>query len=195
MLKQPASFLVNIIKTEMALTQSQVFVRNPDYVVPKTKGIFIAVGMVDSKVMSSRSLPFEDAGPPVTLKEELRVTVMENHQIDIFSRNYDALTRKWEIVAALRSIYSQQVQETNYFKIFRIPISFVDSSETEGPALIFKYSIVLPLMVWYAKTQAINSIVPGEDWYESFDTRVDDETTIGDPSGVFEFNIEGDVIS
>ncbi len=130
----------------------------------------------------NRVFPFE------TLKELSHVINGEHIQIDIFSRSIEAVQRRWEPIAALKSIYSQQQQEAEEFKIFSIPQSLVNTSETEGGSRLNKFSMVITCHVWYRKEKVLLS--DGDDYYDDFHTRVDDERTIGTGHGIIEFEID-----
>ena len=98
--------------------------------------------------------------------------------------------RNWQVVAAMQSFYSQQQQELNNFKIFRIPQSFLNTSSAEGGSNINRFSITVPCFVWYRKDTILNS--PLGDYYDDFTTRVDDEQTIGTDTPIAEFEITPD---
>lgn len=182
------NYIFNLLKYEMELDDDQAFIRNNDYVLPDDEdGLFVAVGMVDSQVFanSNKTEP-NDAG----MQETQRVLMRENIQVDIFSKNTDALTRRWEVVAALRSVFSQQLQEQYQFKIFSIPSSFINTTDTEGADRIHKFSIIIPLHVWYAKQKQIgNAYDDNGDYFTSFSTVGEDEQTIEDDTHIFEFTL------
>ena len=115
-----------------------------------------------------------------TPTEIQQVQMSENIQIDIQSRNNDARTRRWEIIAALQSIYAKQKMEENSFKIFRIPRSFVNSGMSDGGSVLNRFSIVINCYTWYNKTKNIT------EYYDDFNTRVDDESTITEAVGAIE---------
>lgn len=129
----------------------------------------------------------------VVFKETQRVQMRENIQIDILSRDNQALFRRWEVVGALRSLNSEQAQELYGFKIFSIPRTFVNASGAEGGSLLNRFTITVPCIVWYEKT----TVIPPSsfDYYDDFKTRVDDEKTIGTDHGIIEFEIIGDEIN
>lgn len=189
--------IVGILAQEMGLTSdgaaANIWVRNQNRLIPEGRGLFVVVGMVDSEYLgaTTQCIPFETPDPPNPpiqgMLEVNQIVARENVQIDLFSRDDLALTRRWEIVAALRSIYSTQQQESNSFKIFRIPSSFVNSSDAEGGSTLNRFSIIIPCHVWYRKEKVLTS--PNGDFYDDFKTRVDDEETIGTPDGIFEFQI------
>jgi hypothetical protein len=184
MLKSTESYLVNIIRSEMALDEQQIWVRNQDRKFPNTKGLFIVVGMSDAQTISNKSecIPTDEG-----MTEIQQVQVREIIQIDLMSENNDALERRWEVLAAIQSVYSEQVQETNNFKIFKASQGFINTSSAEGGSQINRFTLSIACHVWYRKEKPLDSI--NGDYYNDFDTRVDDEKTIGEENGIIEFNI------
>lgn len=183
-----AQFLVNILVNEMALDPSRVWVRNQSVEIPNDQLLFIVVGMVGADTIGNVSeLIGTDTDSPQQLSQMVR---RERLQVDIVSRNNDALTRNWEVAAAMQSFYAQQVQELNNFKIFRISATLLDVSEAEGGSQLNRYSVVITCHVWYSKTQAL--LPTYGDYYDDFNTRVDDEQTIGTDTPLIEFEITGE---
>jgi hypothetical protein len=210
---------VNIINKQMAMPANSVWIGNQNRKIPNDDGLYIAVTMVDAQVMSSTvsqiqvdvtpsdvvtdwdtpGATWDEVGqtwdqPKVYQQRELsQVIQRENIQIDLFSRSNYGLSRRWEVVAAVQSIYGQQQQEANYCKIFRIPRSFINTSSAEGGSMLNRYSITIPCFVWYSKTRVLTE--DGYDYYDDFTTRVDDENSIGTANGIIEFRITGDTIT
>ncbi len=214
--------IVDILTEEMQLPAKSIWIRDQNRLMPNDSGLYVIVGFIDGQVLSSETYTradpaqsdqyfsddalnepyfFDDNFTEAyctnalggTINEVTRVQMMENIQISILSRDTQALRRHWEIVGALRSIYSQQQQEFNSFKIFRIPRSFVNASSAEGGSNINRFSITIPALVWYLKERVLSS--DNGDYYDDFTTRVDDEKTIGTPHGIFAFEIKGDTIN
>ena len=187
--KLSSSYIRDILIQEMSIPSDRIWIRDQNVKIPNDDDLFIAVGMVDTQIISVRNRPVSDGD---NLNEVTTVNARENIQVDIQSRNTDAITRRWEVLAALSSIYAVQVQEIGQFKIFKIPTTFVNSSETEGAEKVNKFSIIIPCFVWYSKEKLIST--PEGDWFTTFPTRVDDENTIGEDEGLFEFNASGDEV-
>jgi len=185
-----SSYIRDILIQEMQIPVGNIWIRDQNTRILNETDTYISLGMVDTVVMSNRTLYKDDPGG---LLETQRITMKENIQIDIFSRDNSAVLRRWEVPASMTSTFSTQVQEENGFKIFRIPETFANTSETEGSERINKFSIIIPAFVWYSKSKPINA--PSGDFYDDFDARVDDENTIGQVDGLIEFNIKGDVIT
>jgi hypothetical protein len=179
-----SQIIVDIIKTEMELGD-QIAVDDLNWQIPPIEDIIITVGLADAQPMSNKSYLRED---DTGVYEVSAVTMRENIQIDIMSRGTPAMQRRWEVLAALQSIYSQQQQEINSFKIFRMPTAFVNTSAAEGGSQLARYTLTFACHVWYKKEKLLSAT--GGDYYDEFSTRVDDENTIGEDDGLFEFVID-----
>lgn len=193
--KLTEQIILDIIKYEMELGNEQAWLRNQQRQIPTDKTLFVVAGMVDSWVIANNNyakpvtITPPDPEPPYEGLNEIQETQMrENIQIDIFSSDNSALQRRWEVLTALKSVYSEQQQEANSFRIFSQSSSFANTSSPEGGSMLNRFSIVIPCFVWYRKTKLLNR--PGYDYYNNFDTRVDDEKTIGTEHGIIEFNIQ-----
>lgn len=189
--------IIDIIRQFMDLGAQRAWVRSQNHRIPEDDGLFIIAGLTYApRVMSSQSYLEQRIVPPVIDPpapeivqqwEISRVQMAENIQVDIFSRNNEALMRRWEIVAAMTSIYSEQQQEANVFRIFRQPATFLNTSDAEGGSNLNRFSITFPCFVWYKKERLLTA--SGGDYYDDFTTRVDDANTITEPEGLFSFRI------
>jgi hypothetical protein len=183
-----AQILVDIINDQMDMPDDSVWVRDQNRLIPNDTGLYISVGMVNAPIITGNvaNLEEETVDDVTTVYEVDEVQQLEQHQIDVFSRSNDALRRNWEIIAAMQSFYSQQKQEENSFKIFRIPRSFLNTSIAEGGSTLNRYSLIITVQAWYRKRVALP---PGKDYYNDFTTRVDDANTIGTDTPLIEFEI------
>lgn len=177
--------IVDILRTKMNLTDSQVFIRDQNKLIHNNTGLSVVVGMVDSQVLSvvNTTSPTYDG-----MEEVIQVVMRENIQIDIFSRSTEALFRRAEILIALRSEYSEQKQEEHGFSIFAIPMSFTNTSSAEGGSYINRFTLIVACHTMTRSDDALNA---PEDYYDDFSTRVDDSATISNPNGLIEFEIKG----
>lgn len=182
--------IVDIIKNEMELADDRVFIRDQNLKFNYDTNLYVIVGMISEQPFSStnETVPYLDTFGNPQIKQVQQVITQEFVQIDILSRNTDAIFRRWEILAALSSIYAQQKQEENSFRIFRITQSFNNTSGSEGGSNLNKFSITVPCHVWYRKEKEIKS----NDYYDDFTQRVDTEQTIGTPHGIVEFEIKAE---
>ena len=184
----PESIVLDIIKTEMALIDNTIWIRDQNVDIPNDEGLYVIVGAVDEQVFSNTSsiIPGTVADPDaagMTEIQEARSRV--NIQIDLLSRDIVALQRRWEVLTSLTSLTSVQAQETNSFSIFAIPSAFINTSDTEGGSKINKFSITIAAHAWYRKEKVLTS--DGKQYYDNFTTRVDDKDTIDQPNGLIEF--------
>ncbi len=182
--KLPEQIILEILKNEMSLEDNQAWVGyQTQKIIPQT-GLFVVVNNIDSRVVSVANTPSGDYADGMT--QLIQSVMRENIQIDIFSRDNSALTRRGEVLLALGSVYSEQKQELEEFSIFKIPTTFVNTSSAEGGSNLNRFSIIVACHTWYRSEKVIQS----PDYYDNFSTRVDDEQTIGQENGLIEFNIE-----
>jgi hypothetical protein len=192
-----SQIIVDIIATRMDLDPQTVWVRNQNRKIPQGDGIYIAVGQIGWKVYGnnreevSTEIPQPSPTPAIqTLTEVITISAQEMIQIDIMSRNNDALMRQWEIIAALNSTYAEQKQEANSFRIATIPQGFIDSSFAEGGSMLNRFTITIACNVWYKSEQILSQ----GDIYDSFETRVDDALSIETDEGIIEFTIDENTV-
>lgn len=176
--------IVDILMHELGIEENRIFIANQDFQIPDSEGLFISVGMSDCVTIANNNYALDNITTG-GIDEIQEVYLRENITIDLFSKNIEARQRRWEIQAALKSIYAQQKQELEYFRIYRIPSGFVNSSEAEGGSRINRFTITIPCNTWYRKTKTA-------DFYDRFPARVDDEKTIETENGLIEFTIEAE---
>jgi hypothetical protein len=172
--------LVDILKTELALNNNNVYVASQNKGIPNDGGLYIVVSMVDAQIYSNVKETITNGATSIKIVQQLQMR--ENIQIDIFSSSDLARVRRAEVILALNSYYAERLQEDNDFKIMEVPTSFTNTGSAEGGSEINRFTIIVPCLTWYRKE-------PTFDYYETFKTRVDDENTIDQVNGVIEFDI------
>jgi hypothetical protein len=103
-------------------------------------------------------------------QEHTQQVINDDIQIDIFSRNDEARQRRYEILSALTSFYSQQQQEKYQFKIYNIPHRLINTSRAEGGATIYRYTITVSTQYSKEWTREI-------DYFETFPTQITEQGT------------------
>lgn len=173
----------------MGLNADQIWLRNQNKVIPDDDKLYIIVGIVSSVPFSNITevVPVTVNSIPL-LQENQRTTIKEDIQIDVVSADIQAAQRAWEVIAACHSLYAQQIQDANSFKIFRNPTHFVDLSGIEGGSTVNRYSIMISVWSWYVKTKILPQT--GDNYYDDFTQRVDDNKSIGQTEGIIEFEID-----
>ena len=150
------ALLREIIRSEMELEDEQIAIYNQNWILPKDDGLHLTVQFIGAQPFSNRNWV-----DPTGAIEVQDVSMQEMYQIKIMSRSDVALFRKHEVLMAIASIYSQQIQEENSFKIAPISHGFTDVSEVEGVARLNVYVLTIDVLAWYQKTKSA-------DYYNSF---------------------------
>jgi len=184
MLSPVEGILVDIVKQEMALADTSIWIANQNKKIPNDDGLYVTVGMIDGRVLANNKTTIPTSGG---MSEIQKVVMLENIQIDILSKSNNAILRRYELLTSISSVYSQQQQEKFGFKIFKIPASFINASSAEGGSNLNRFSMVIPCHVWYNKMKAIPTI--NGDYYNDFTHRVDDAKSIETDTGIIEFEI------
>lgn len=184
--------IIDILNQEMCMPANAVWLRQQNRTIPNDNGLYIAVGLVGAQTIGNVTSMVTQINPITNELAEYQLSQViqqEAIQIDLLSsaESNHAMLRNWEVVAALQSFYSQQLQEANYFKIFRVPRSFVDTSSAEGGSMLQRYTITIIAFVWYRKLTLLNS--PLGDYYDDFTTEVNDDVSINTTTPLFEFEI------
>lgn len=164
---QLENYIVNIIRTEMALDQNHIWIRAQNRKIPPNANeLFVVVGAVDFNPISSKSYydSFQD-------KERQVVYGRALVQVDIFSRSTEARLRRAEVLMALNSFYSQEIQNRYQFRIFEIPSSFINTSSLEGGSDINRFTITISAMCSEVKEKTTA-------YYDTFNAEINSDGTI-----------------
>jgi len=186
MTKEVEKIIVDIIKSELELPDyydtdkntPSIVIGFQNFKMGNVDDLQVVVSSIDSSIIASTNKLDADEET-----ETQRVVMRETIQIDLVSRNNEARQKRANILMALESYYSLSQQEKYQFKIFRSPTGFVNTSDAEGGSNVNRFTISIPVHVWYENIKTL------EDIYETFPARVDDENTIGESEGMIEFEI------
>ena len=117
-----------------------VYIVAPNVHLGSTDKLQIGIQSIGSRIISSHHREKEINNQYTEIKE---IVISDNIQIDIKSRNNDARIRRFEVLTALESVYSKQLQEQYECRIFEIPSGFVNSNEAEGSSQIYRYTTTI----------------------------------------------------
>lgn len=141
--------LVELIRAGMGLDKAHCVTYNQMVPVPPDDGIFVAVGILDSKPFAS-SLSYAAPGETAAadgvtaagpgLRERQTLNVREVFSVHLMSRDNSARRRRGDLIFALSNTRAVQVQEARGFQIARLPVGFVDASEGEGAERLNRYN-------------------------------------------------------
>ena len=104
------NLLKQLIDTQLKMPKGRVWAANSDNSLPKDKKLFIVL-KIDEVKPYANNLKYEYTVDGVN--EILTTSVAEDITIALLSRNTEARDRAYEILQALSSTLSQQLQEKN----------------------------------------------------------------------------------
>lgn len=131
----PLQLVCDIIESEMGLANDQVYLWNQKVDIPNDSRMYVAIGVLSVKPFGNQNT-LDSSGKSVQT-----INTMSTLSIDILSRGPDARDRKEEVLLALASNYSQSQQELNSFHIGKISTAFVNVSDEQGAALLYRFNI------------------------------------------------------
>lgn len=137
--------VADIIAHDMELDSSRVVLYNQNYTAPIDSNIYIIIA-TSQFTRTGLNNRFD----PETNEEVKTITGSTSVNIEVTSKSREALERKEEVLLAIISTYSQQVQEKNNIRIFASG-DILDLSEIEGASAVHRFRI--PLVVQSIKTK------------------------------------------
>ena len=151
----PLTMLCDIIQTEMGLADGRVYLWNQKIIMPTDSNIFIAVSILDDEPFANVNRHNSSGGG---LDSEQFVTVRSTIGLDIMSRGPDARERRFEVLFALASDYSQQQQAANGFYIARLPSGrrMVSLNQVDGSAIPYRFHIDISMHYAYSKNSPVD---------------------------------------
>lgn len=136
--RETVKIIGDIIKGDLQLSDQQVMLAFQKFNIPTVKGLYIAISYVSGKAIGNNNYFL-----PETVEESQEVTMHELIQIDVMSFDSSARVRKEEIIASLRGIRSQQMQDKYQLQIARIPGDFLNVSSLEETAYLNRFTITV----------------------------------------------------
>lgn len=158
---QIEEYIVDIIRTEMGLNQQNIWIHSQNRKIPpQSMELYVTVGCVDFLPISSKSQynPDDDT-------EVQTVYGRASVQIDILSRSLEARQRRAELLMAINSFYSKEIQDKYQFRIFELPSRFINTSSLEGGSEINRFSLIIRAMISQDK-------VKSSTYYDTFNATI-----------------------
>lgn len=150
--REPIIVLGDILKSELNLADGQIMLSNQKWNIPQNPGLYIALSYLGGKAIGNNSYVVD---VPSGMEEILSVTMFYMVQVDIMSFGPEALTRKEEVIMALRSVLSQQLQESNDMQVGRISGNFTDVSMLEETSMLNRYTMTVNVTALQTKRKAV----------------------------------------
>ena len=166
---QVEEYIVDIIRTEMGLSQQNIWIHSQNRKIPpQSQELYVTVGCVDFLPISSKStfkMVEATQTEPEHGEEIQTVYGRASIQIDILSRSLEARQRRAELLMALNSFYSKEIQEKYQFRIFELPQNFLNTSGLEGGSDINRFSLIIRAMISQDK-------VKETEYYDTFNETI-----------------------
>ena len=135
---EPIKHICDILKNQLSLTNEQIWIYNQKRDIPNDFGIYLVVSFVGQRVIGNTRAEIPTAQG---LYEYQSIHNLANYSIDLFSRGPEVRDMRDQVLMALNSTYSQQIQEEYSFQIARNSFQVTNTSEVEGVAELNRYSI------------------------------------------------------
>lgn len=145
-----------ILVSEMNISAKRIWAYNADVDIPQDGKLFIVLSYAEKTPYSNNTkyVP-SDSG----LNEVQTMNVAEDIIISLLSQNTDARDRSHEVLMALNSTYSQNLQVKNRLHISRIG-QVLDNSFLEATARLNRFDIRCRVLTAYDKIKEV-------DYYDS----------------------------
>ena len=141
LLVEPDIILADIITTELGIDPTRVVVSEDNYQAPTDDNLYIIIAPGNSKIIGSKK-KFN----PDTNKEIKSVVVSQQYNVELVSKNREALNSKEEVIMAITSDYATRQAELNNFQLYRNG-DMLNLSSVEGSSSLRRWRI--PLIMTY----------------------------------------------
>lgn len=142
----------DLIRQYMGLAQDQCYIYEQKILIPNDSRLYVAVGVLTCKPFGN-TRPTNGAGSGLQANQSTNFA--SQLSVDIFSRGPAARDQKELILLALNSIYSEQQQEANSFRVFPITNAFVNLTEQEGSAILYRFNITVTVQYCVSNNQNV----------------------------------------
>lgn len=158
-----AQIVCDVIQNYMGLCNDEIWIYNQRRKIPTDQRMYCVVGTINSRSYGNnrRIIETEDGA-----NQEIYQVLQETIGIDLFSYDEECVIRMPELIGSFQSVYAQEVQEKHGMRFATQPMSIVDTSSTEGPAVLFKQTITMQVLRSYSKVMPIT-------YFSEFSTEYD----------------------
>ena len=149
--------LCGLIQNDLALTDGHVFIFNQkvDPKVLKDPGVFVCAQYLGTKTVGQNPTYRFDG---VQYWEDRATNISQLVQLDVFSRNTDAMTAYIQVMACLNGQTGNEMQQSSAMSIQRNP-DVNNLSDPDGEAIPYRFVITMRVSrLW---TQSVPAL-----WYD-----------------------------
>jgi hypothetical protein len=134
--------IASLIKGYMGLTDNQIWLKNEKAPKPIDRTLFVELGFMSLKPIGSSIVnDTTTVGTTVIYRESLKTNMQAIVEINIAGRTFDVINRKEEIIGALRSSNSREMQCSKGCFIGSHPLTMIDISELDGVEIPYRYNM------------------------------------------------------
>lgn len=138
----PLQLFCDVLQQQLPLAPGRVWLWDQKVNEPTDLGMFIVVRVLNPRCFgNTNAMSSDDIGATQIQSSYMSVQL----QVEVKSRSTEALDRLGAVIQALNSIYSQQQQEMNSFKIFPVSKNIVDMSGEDGAAIPYRFVLSVTL--------------------------------------------------
>lgn len=146
-------FVALIVKNELSLDSDQIIIQNQKFIIPNDKRVYCSLKLVSGKPISNNKKSKSDA---VGMFDESYVVMRDMLEINLMSYGERAMDSRYDILMAIASTFSIQVQEVNSFTISKTPLNVTNISGIEGSKIPFAFNISLSIQYGIKKIKYIH---------------------------------------
>ena len=159
---EPIKHICKILQNSLNLTDEQIWIYNQKRDIPNDFGIYFVVNYIGQRIIGNVR---KEIATPAGLVEYQSVHSLANFSVDILSRSSKAREMRDKALMALNSTYSQMIQEANGFQIAPNSFSVTNTSEIEGVAELYRYTLSFNVTYMSETSKSI-------DYYDTFTKEV-----------------------
>lgn len=148
----------DIIQNQMGLQKDQVWIYNQKVDIPNDKRMYVVVSFDDEEVFGAN---LHNKNKEDGLDEETWLNVRTNISINTFSASLECINRKYDVLGALRSVYSLQKQEKMNMQISRVPRVCMNASFATPTQRLYSYHYEYSIM-------HVKKVSHNVDYYNDF---------------------------
>ncbi|MEZ5691192.1 MAG: hypothetical protein R3D71_05970 [Rickettsiales bacterium] len=182
--------VVEILRKQLNLDENRVIIGLLNKKAPRDDKMYITVSSVSDMVYGSTNkiiekVKIEDG--TIQYFERQETSNEELVQIDVMSYSKDALLRHKEVVTAVNSVYSKQLQEKYNFTLAKV-FNAINASHLEGSGKLTRIVYTLKALTFFRKDIELNP----SDSFNEFTIGVDNAETIETDKRLIELKFSGE---
>jgi len=143
--REPIKVIADLLSNELELDSSRIFIYNDGRPLPKDKGLYIVISINNTQIFRNT-----DRFVKALDKEEFNQNFKQTIIVSCISQDSSARQMANEVVMALSSIYSEQLQERYACHIARVS-HITDASFLEKTDMLTRMDVSVNVLSWKKK--------------------------------------------